>query len=149
MHAIILVKTMFLAFERLTSMRSILLSVLLALVPQFLLSQEAEFDCKMEIFVDVSSQWGLRPQRLEDFNFKIVHKTPFNKIVFDGKSTWFGSSEFHISGNPEHFNTVFSEFVNIVMNRKYFNYSHTSAIANQAILAKCLQRPVSKIGERN
>jgi hypothetical protein len=149
MHAIILVKTMFRAFERQTSMRSILLSVLLALVPQFLLSQEAEFDCKMEIFVDVSSHWGLRPQRLEDFSFKIVHQTPLDKIVFDGKSTWFGSSEFHISGNPEHFNTVFSEFVNIVMNREYFNHSHTSAIATQAILAKCHQRRFSNIYERD
>ena len=75
-------------------------------------------------------------KKLKKNNIKFPRKI-FPKIVFDGKSTWFGSQEFYTVGNSQDFNTVMSGSTEIFMNGEYFNYSHTSAIATQAIVAKC------------
>ena len=84
----------------------------------------------------------------ENFSIDLSEDDDINDGIFttDSDET---TMDDQITGNFENFNTVRSGSTKIFMNGDYFNYSHTSAIATQAILAKCLQRPVSKIGERN
>jgi hypothetical protein len=102
-------------------------------------SPETKFQCKMEIFIDIDKH-RVSQQRLEDFSFtRSSSKAFFPKIVFNGKSTWFGFSEFYTLGNSEDFQAVMSGGAKIFMNREYFHYSHTSAIATQVIVAKCKQ----------
>jgi hypothetical protein len=119
-------------------MRAALLAILIIPIASPTFPQEANFKCKMEIFVDIDKH-GITEQKLEKFSFRRGSRRLLPKIVFDGKSAWFGSNEFYTVGNPEDFNTVFSGDTKILMNGEYFNYSHTSAIATQAIVAKCNQ----------
>jgi hypothetical protein len=127
-------------------MRKILISLLviffliatLVIINRPKVSPETKFKCKMEIFIDID-KYEVTEQRLEDFSFHRGSRGILPKIVFDGKSTWFGSSEFYTVGNSEDFNTVMSGSTKIFMNGEYFHYSHTSAIATQAIVAKCNQ----------
>ena len=118
-------------------MRSTLIALIIIFIPLSTFSQEANFKCKMEIFIDIDRYWGVTEQKLEEFSFRRSSRKIFPKIVFDGKSTLFGSNEFYTVGNSEDFNTVMSGSTEIFMNGEYFNYSHTSAIATQAIVAKC------------
>ena len=118
-------------------MRSTLIALIIIFFPLSTLSQEANFKCKMEIFIDIDRYWGVTEQKLEEFSFRRGSRKIFPKIVFDGKSTWFGSQEFYTVGNSDDFNTVMSGSTVIFMNGEYFNYSHISAIATQTIVAKC------------
>ena len=119
-------------------MRALLISLLITFIALPTLSQEANFKCQTEIFIDVDKH-GVTEQKLEEFSFRRGSRKIFPKIVFDGKSTWFGSQEFYTVGNSEDFNTVMSGRTQIFIHGDYFNYSHISSIAIQAIVAKCIK----------
>lgn len=126
------------SFKGPSYMRSTLIALIIVFFPLSAFSQEANFKCQMEIFIDIDKH-GITEQELEEFSFSRSSGKIEPKIVFDGKSMWFGSSEFYTVGNFENFNTVRSGSTKIFMNGDYFNYSHTSAIATQAIVAKCIK----------
>ena len=128
-----------LRFNGLSDMRLVLLVLFIILVGRPVFSQDTKFDCKMETFIDID-KWGAKNQKIEEFSFWRNSRKVLPKIVFENENGWFALDEFYTIGNHENFETVFSGATHIAMNRGYFNYSYTSSVAIQAIVAKCIQR---------